>query len=235
MKQLNLPDFLKKYTAISEKFIGEYYKFYEICQTHYFGILVENVAKYLGITKIKKFLERIREKYEINKDYVIMRKKGKSAKGVQEAYYFISFDCFEKICMLSHAKKADEVRDYFIILRKFINYYKDHFADKINELVLDDNGMYIILVNKKKDIFKFGKTDKSFRARFKSYMTGKDKHPDIKFIMHVDDPKAVEKCTRLFTKVNKIRGNSELRKIDVNKLKEVIFNCAMLDKKFNEK
>ena len=32
-------------------------------------------------------------------------------------------------------KKANDVRYYFIILRKFIDYYKDHFANKINELV----------------------------------------------------------------------------------------------------
>ena len=171
MSSTTLKDFLKKYTAISEKFIDEYYKFYEAYDHNIFGIYIDNVLKYLEITQPEHFLKRLRKNYEINKDYIILRKKKqqKSIKGQKqqkEVYYFLSFDCFEKICMMSHAKKADEVRDYFIILRKFINYYKDHFANKINELVLDDKGVYIILVNKKKNIFKFGETDKSFRSRF---------------------------------------------------------------------
>ena len=239
MNNLSLKDFLKKYTAISEKFIDEYYKFYEICEKHLFGILADNVAIYLGIENIKKFVERIREKYKHGSDYIIIRKKkkDKSVKGVKqdkETYYFLTFDCFEKICMMSHAEKANDVRDYFIILRKFISYYREHFADKINDLVNKDGGVYILLTNKNKNIFKFGKADKNFRQRFKSYATGHDKHPDIKFIMHTSDPQAVEKCTKLFTTINQVRGKSELRKIDINILKEIMFSCALLDTKFNK-
>ena len=39
MSNISLKDFLKKYTAISSKFINEYYKFYELCENNKFGIL----------------------------------------------------------------------------------------------------------------------------------------------------------------------------------------------------
>ena len=91
-----LKDFLIKYTAISKKFINNYYKFYDICLNNTFGISIESVADYLGITNIYHFTERIREKYVINIDYNIIRRKGESMKGIKDVYYFITFDCFEK-------------------------------------------------------------------------------------------------------------------------------------------
>ncbi len=50
--------------------------------------------------------------------------------------------------ILSRTSKGDTVRDYFIILRKFINYYKTHFADNINKLANKKKYVYIILIVK---------------------------------------------------------------------------------------
>lgn len=36
--KISLKDFLKKYTAISNKFIDKYYKFYEMCEGDLYGI-----------------------------------------------------------------------------------------------------------------------------------------------------------------------------------------------------
>ena len=93
--------------------------------------------------------------------------------------------------------------------------------------------MYIILANKNKNIFKVGRTN-DIRKRLYSYATGKDKHPDIMFIMLIDDPKKVEDCTKVFTTKNIVRGKQELYKIDLDTLKSIIFNCAFLTKQFNE-
>ena len=227
-----LKDFLIKYTAISKKFINNYYKFYDICLNNTFGISVESVADYLGITNISHFTERIRKKYVIKIDYVIIRRKGESVKDVKDVYYFISFDCFEKICMQSKTKMANDVRDYFIILRKFIDYYKDHFANKINELVEMNKSIYIILANKNKSILKIGKSN-NMRKRLINYSTGKDKHPDIKFIMHTTDPDTIENCSKIFAKAYKLRGKQELYKMDIDKLKQIIFDCAMIKNKID--
>jgi hypothetical protein len=47
MSNLTLKEFLIKFTAIPEKFINEYYEFYELCKNDIFGIPAEKVIKYL--------------------------------------------------------------------------------------------------------------------------------------------------------------------------------------------
>jgi len=139
-----LKDFLKKYTAISNKFIDNYYKFYEMCQDNNFGINVDEIVKYLNLNNRKKFIERLREKYIVNKDFIIKRIKQKSQKGTPDVLYYVAFDCFEKICMSSKSKKANEVRDYFITLRKFIEYYKQHISDMIINKAIEGKAVYIL-------------------------------------------------------------------------------------------
>jgi len=55
MKNITLKDFLKTYTAISNKFIDEYYKFYELCENNKFRINVDLVVKYLNYKQVNKF------------------------------------------------------------------------------------------------------------------------------------------------------------------------------------
>jgi hypothetical protein len=52
MSKITLKVFLQKFTAVPEKFINEYYKFYELCENNKFGIPIENVIKYLDLTSI---------------------------------------------------------------------------------------------------------------------------------------------------------------------------------------
>ena len=223
----------KKYTAISNKFIDSYYRFYEMCETHKFGIDVSEVIKYLGLTYSKKNYERMRTNYKINKNYIIMRIKHKSIKGQRDIFYYLSFDGFEKVCMTSRSKKGNDVRDYFITLRKFIEYYRQHIANNINNMAKKGKFIYIILANKSKSIYKIGRSG-DMRKRLYSYATGKDKHPDIKFIMLIEDAKKVEDCMKIFISKYKFRGNQELYKIDLDTLKNVVFDCAVLNEKFNE-
>ena len=234
MTTISLKDFLKTYTAVSNKFIDEYYYFYELCENDKFGINVELIIKYLEYNDAKKFYERLRKNYIIQKDYIIKRKIQKLQKGIRDAEYFLSLDCFEKICLTSRTPKGESVRDYFILLRKFINYYKSHFADGINRLAKSRKYVYIILVNKDKNIQKFGRTI-NMRKRLYNYATGKDKHPDIKFIMIVDDPIRVESCTKSLIEKYQFKNKQELYKIDYDVLKSTIFDCADLIKSLDEK
>ena len=148
MKNIALKDFLKTYTAISNKFIDEYYYFYELCENTNFGIKSDLIINYLEYKDEKKFYERLRKNYKINYDFIIKRILNTGSKSAKRVEYFLSLDCFEKICMLSRTQKGDAVRDYFIILRKFINYYKTHFADNINKLANKKKYVYIILIVK---------------------------------------------------------------------------------------
>ena len=226
---ISLKDFLKTYTAISGKFIDEYYAFYELCDNDTFGIDSEKVIKYLGLKDKKNFYERLRITFELDIDYIIKRNIQKFQKGIKSTFYYLSFDGFEKVCMTSKSKKGNSVRDYFITLRKFIGYYKDHFANKINSLATSNKYVYIILANKNKSIQKLGRA-KNIRDRLKAYATGKDKHPDIQFIMIVNDPKTVDNCAKLFLKNDRYRGSQELYKTDIDKMKKLVFQCALMDK-----
>jgi hypothetical protein len=119
------------------------------------------------------------------------------------------------------------------MLRKFIDYYKGHISDKILELTKTSKFIYILTVNKKTDLLKLGRTG-NMRKRLQAYSTGKEKHPDIKFIMIVEDDKRVEKCAKLFAKANQYKGNRELYKMHNDALKSIVFDCAKLDKRVVE-
>jgi phage anti-repressor protein len=229
MSKITLKDFLIKFTAVPEKFINEYYKFYELCEHNKFGIPIESLVKYLGITSRRGFQENIRNDYILNSDYVIIRVNRKSTKGIKDANYMLSFETFEKLCMNSSTKKGQEFRDYFVMLRKFIDYYKDHIADKIMALTETNKYIYILMVNKTSNILKLGRTG-DIRKRLQTYSTGKETHPDVKFIMIVEDDKRVEKCAKLFSKAYQYKGNKELYKIHSDNLKKIIFGCAEIDK-----
>jgi phage anti-repressor protein len=226
--KITLKEFLKKFTAIPEKFINEYTKFYDMCHNNKFGIKITDIMEYFKITSRDKFEERIRNNYQKNLDYEIIELRHKSQKGIKDVEYMISFDGFEKIAMKSNTTKGQHFRDYFIMLRKFIDYYKQHFANKIMELTTTNKFIYILLVNKNKRIFKLGRTA-DMRKRLQSYATGKDQHPDIKFIMIVNDEKKVEKCSKLFLKVKQFKSNKELYKTNIDYLKNIIYTCAKLD------
>jgi phage anti-repressor protein len=233
MSKITLKEFLKQFTAIPEKFINEYYEFYELCENNKFGIHIKIVLKYLDLTDLHKLEEKIRKLYILNSDYVIIRISQKSTKGIKDANYMLSFECFEKICMNSNTEKGKMFRDYFVMLRKFIDYYKNYIADKIMELTKTNKYIYILTVNKKNNILKLGRTG-NIQHRLQSYATGKDTHPDVKFIMVVEDDKRVENCAKAFTKVFQYKGNKELYKMHNDNLKEIIFDCAKTDKKIQK-
>ena len=82
--KISLKDFLKTYTGISNRFIDEYYSFYELCEKEPFGIDSTQVIKYLKIISFRKFHENLREKYILNIDYVIYRLNNKLQKNKQD-------------------------------------------------------------------------------------------------------------------------------------------------------
>jgi len=131
--------------------------------------------------------------------------------------------------MLSRSNKANSVRDYFILLRKFIMYYKDHISNMIiNNAKKYPNGcVYIILANKNKNIFKFGKSN-DINVRLRVYAT----HPDIKFIILVDNKDDIETCVKHLIKKYEFKKNHEVYKINIDVLKDAIIDCTNIQLKY---
>lgn len=127
-------------------------------------------------------------------------------------------------------KKADSVRDYFIILRKFINYYKNIFIKGINESIKlnPSKCVYVLLVNKNKKIFKIGKT-KHIKKRLQTYAAGKNTHSDIKYIMLIDNPDIIEKCVKTLLKTSSHKKNKEIYKTSLSCMKKIINTCVDMD------
>jgi phage anti-repressor protein len=129
---VSLREFLETYTIISKKFISEYFVFYDLCQDEQFGIKIEDVIKYLEIEKRDKFYERFKSNYKEGVDYMTYSTGLSKRSGNSNIMYKCTFNCFQKICMMSKSKKANSVRDYFITLHEFIDYYKNEISETIN-------------------------------------------------------------------------------------------------------
>jgi phage anti-repressor protein len=188
MTQISLEKFLTQTTSIPIKFIKNHLKFYAMCEKNLFGITLGSVIEYLNVTEKEKFIKRFKKKFTEGVDYQVSITKRYNQKGVENKIYNMTLDTFEKICMLTNAKIGDNVREYFIILRKFIQYYKNN----ISEMIINSNCViYVILVNKGTNLYKIGRTC-DLRKRLSTYSTGKELHPDIKFVMQVNDPKKLK-------------------------------------------
>jgi hypothetical protein len=110
-------NYMKNKNATS--IISKYYDIFKnMCNENKCGIPIDDVIKFLKISSRKKFVERLRKKFDENNDFIVVRKKGiKSTRGIKHAHYFISFDCFKKICMESKTEKGEEFRKYFSKLK----------------------------------------------------------------------------------------------------------------------
>jgi hypothetical protein len=61
-----------------------------------------------------------------------------------------------------------------------------------------------------------------------------DTHPDIKFIMLVDDPKIVENCMKSFLEKFEYKKGHEIYKIDINIIKKIAFDCSGVNNELNQ-
>ena len=144
MTSISLKEFLKMYTGISNKFIDEYYKFYELCEKNMFGIDSIKVIKYLKIKYARAFHENLRTNYILNRDYVIQRIHQKSQKDKQDVFYYLSFAGYLfKSCSYSYYKEY------------FFDKYKISLINFFYNKYVDTNKSYLDKKNYPKDLLKF--------------------------------------------------------------------------------
>lgn len=122
----DIVDYIIKNTNIPENFVRAYNNFYELSKNNNgYGIPLENVVTYLGISNQLHFEERIRKLYILNTDYIIIRTFQKSTKGVKDANYMLTCNTFERICINSTTKTGIEFRKHYSNLQKsMIEYNK---------------------------------------------------------------------------------------------------------------
>ena len=233
---MNLADFLKKYSNISNKFIDDFFGLYEVNNKNIFIIDLENVVKWLN-TKKGKIKETLINSYKINIDYIINKIDNNGKRGAPKEQILLSIQCFKLICMQSKTAKSLEVRKYFLSLEELIDKYKDYIIEGLNDKIkkLENNQkpkineekgiIYILQTSDDNTLYKIGKT-KNLRERLLKYNA--DKKDDIIpiYIYETKDIDAVEKCIKAFMKKYQYRKYKEVYQVNIDIIKDFINKCG---------
>jgi phage anti-repressor protein len=233
---LYLPDFLKKYSTIPNKFIDDFFTLYDY-KTNDNDLIInfDNLCKWLNCRKdvLKKTLET---SYIKNVDYSIKIIKLQS-KGRPSEKIIITPDCMKRICMRSSTSKAEEVRTYFIKIEKLIDKYKQVIIDDLNKKlnILENNQkpkvnikkgvIYIVKTQKTvDDFFKVGRS-KKFLSRLMSHNSIEADDIEILMLYETDNIIQVETCVKTALKTKQYRKRKEIYQVDLDTIKETIEKC----------
>jgi len=134
---MEIKDFLKKYTSISNIFIEDFFNLYNYNTSETdFVIDLKKITKWLNVN-IKVLRETLKKSYKKNIDYIhISTKVEKKGSGghTLKATYLTPF-CFKKVCQLTKSKKGNEVREYFIKVEETLFKYKDYIIQGLQEKI----------------------------------------------------------------------------------------------------
>jgi len=233
---MNLIDFLKTYSKISNKFIDDFFSLYELDNKNLFVINLKNIAKWLNTNK-SDLKETLNNSYQINIDYIINKTKSNGKKGAPPEEILLTVKCFKLLCMQSKTKKSVEVREYFYAIEELIDKYKNYIIeglkDKINKLEYNQQPkinptkgiIYIIQTADDISLYKIGRTI-NLKNRLLKYNA--DKKDDIKpiYIYESDDIDTVEKCIKIFMKKYQYRKYKEVYQINIDIIKNFINKCG---------
>jgi len=246
---MKITEFLKKYSLIDNKFIDDFYSFYDKEQNEYdYTIDLNKLAYWL---EIKKFhLMRLLESnfYE-EQDYIIENKskngKGKGKGGNNTKVILLTYTCAKLLCMISRTPKADVIRKFYIDLEKLIITYKDSIVKDLNnqlgikisnKKIIDENKnkglIYILKIDDSQDVnsqelmdVKIGSTN-DIEARMKQYNVGRINELPIVFVYLSDNIDELELCIKQNLKSYQIKYNTETFNIDVPFIKDTIKYCT---------
>jgi hypothetical protein len=139
--------------------------------------------------------------------------------------------------MKSNSDIAKDVRDYYIKIHQFIIEYKNTINDaidnKLNKIL--KGYVYILLVNKKRNIHKIGiikeNGEQVVKNRLRNYMTGRDRHPEIEFIIKIEDVTKITSCINKMLKDDKLHGKNkqEIFKISFEDARDVVLKCGCIN------
>lgn len=238
---MDLKEFLKKYSTISNYFLDEFLGFYKLETLNTdFIIDLNKIAIWLD-TKKGKLKETLIKSYRKGIDYVIHKAKkepNSGSGGATKENIYLTAEAFKKLCMLSRTKKGEEVRNYFLELENLINRYKNYIIHELNSRIktLENNQkpivdtkkgtIYVIRAtdNENDSLYKIGKTE-NLKKRAKQYNTGRADNIEILFHYEVNDIHTVEKCIKLQMKKHQYRKYKEVYQINIDILKQVIKKC----------
>ena len=235
---MKITDFLKKYSLINEKFIDDFYSFYNEGQNEYdFTINLDNIAFWLEIRKdnLKTLLE---SNFVKNQDYIETKPEFKLAgRGTNNIkLVMLTYTCAKLLCMISKCEKASLIRNYYIELEKLLIKHKDDIVENLNrQLGVQTKNKEIINKNKhhgliyilkvEDEVHKIGKSIE-IKNRMKAYKVGRIHELPIVFVYKTDSINEIEKCIKDNLKQYQLKNKTELFKIDLDFIKDTIGYCT---------
>ena len=238
-------------SSVPEKFIDEYFDMCKVdtVQTD-FVIHLSKVATWLNASK-KELIRTLTRVYKKNVDYII----DKPSKEVKYAnnynIYIITPDCFKRLCMMSRARNAEQVRSYFIEIESLMIKYRTQLIagiqqdihtmernQKLRKQIIKYPGGYIYIIRASKDFhmntYKIGRSQNLIK-RLQTYQTGKLEDIDVLFVYKTNDTKAVESCVKAFADNNRVIAKREIYHLNLNILKAIINGCGKLSMKLEHR
>jgi phage anti-repressor protein len=241
---MELSDFLKKYSTISNDFIDEFMSIHNpnTSQTD-FTINIDIVSKWLEISK-RHLLETLKYSYKKTIDYIIEKdNRPKTTKygANNKKIYLLTPDAFKRICMRSKSPKSEDVRTYYIQLESLVLKYSQQMVDgmqlEIDRLEkalkpktkADKVGyIYVIKASEHKDsVYKIGRT-KDLTSRISTYQTGHLEEVEVVMQYRTDSVQKVEQCIKLMLKKHQLRKYKEIYQVNIDIIKKIISGCDNL-------
>ena len=244
---MKITEFLKRYSLIDNKFIEDFYTFYDEGKNEYdFTINLELVSNWLNVRKdhLKTLLV---SNFIKNTDYIEQKVSGQKGTGTNNRIdVLLTYTCSKLLCMISKSEKASIIRNFYIELEKLIITYKDNIVNDLNtqlgiqvnnkKLIKENSGeglLYILKVED--DTFKIGDTNE-LKKRMPPYNTGRKHDLPIAFAYKCKDIEEVEKCVKsnLAKYRYKKHKNNELFKVDEEFIKDTMVYCNKKSIKIKE-
>jgi phage anti-repressor protein/predicted GIY-YIG superfamily endonuclease len=226
----SLPEYLKKHSLISSKFIDDFFSLYDhkTLDTD-FVINLDILASWLNAIK-GSLKETLMKSYTENVDYKVTKIKN-NKKGRPFETIMLTPDCMKRLCMLSRSPKAEEVRTYYIELEKHIDKYKNVIFEKyeINQKPIqqsENEGVVYVLQSdlNLSGVYKIGKTI-DFKSRMKSHHSSHNDNVIVKLIYKTEFMDEVEKCLKYYMREKQYRKYKEFFEVDIDIIKKMIKEC----------
>jgi phage anti-repressor protein len=242
MRKLTKKELLKVFTKIPNEFIDDFYDTFVSKHADHFSINLDTISKWLQSRKDELF-RTLKRSYIQNIDYNVTQTRSKNG-GNHYKLVMLTIDCFKRLCMRSHSKKAEEVRTYFIELDDFITHYSDQISDgivrdiekvarKIRKNPRADGPGYVYAIRASNKIIKFGET-KDLIARLRAYNTGRVDDVQLLYAFKTNDRRRVEACVKGLIESKRYKKKKELYEIDINILKKIVQGCDNLSMEMKE-
>lgn len=242
---MDLVEFLKKYSKVSNKFIDDFFGLYDISDKYAFSVSLDKLAQWLNMRRdnIKRILVA---SYIKNVDYIVEKPNVSKKKngGHNKEEILMTSSCFKLVAMGSNTKRAGQVREYYIELENLIDDYKNYIIEGLNSKIkaLENNQkpkvnpnkgvFYVLQTSDDTTLYKIGKTV-NLKKRLLNYNA--DKSNDFRpiFIYETDDIDKIESCVKLHTKEYQYRKYKEVYQINIDILKKIVNECMKATNKIN--